>query len=114
MAGVASRLPAQSIAATRKVWVPFLSAVGGIQGDTQVKYDPESIRHLKVPASARGDRVNLKVGRVSLVEVGALVMEVFGFTVSTVNDRVAGTEVRFPLESTARTLKVWIPWLKPE
>lgn len=57
--------------------------------------------------------MNLKVGRVSLVEVGALVMEVFGFTVSTVNDRVAGTEVRFPLESTARMLKVWIPWLKP-
>ena len=45
--------------------------------------------------------------------VGPDVIVVSGATVSTVNVRVAGVASAFPTRSTARTLKVWLPWARP-
>jgi hypothetical protein len=112
VAGVASVLPAQSVAATLNLYEPFFKATGGCHGDMQAVHRPVSMRHLNGPMSERSERVNLKVGRVNFVNVGDVVIKVLGATVSTVNDLDPATAVRLPSESTARTLKMCWPWLR--
>ena len=77
-------LPARSTAATLKVWLPLASAFAGWNGEVHAAHRPVSTRQTKVPRSAAGERVNLKVGLVECVgDDGDDVIEVFGATVST-------------------------------
>ena len=110
VAGVASTLPAWSVARTEKVWAPWASA-GGVwaaPGPLQAAKAPESMLHWKVEFASLEEKP--KVGVESLV--GPLAPEeivVSGAWESTVIERVAGLASVLPAWSTARTEKVWAP-----
>ena len=107
LAGVASVLPAASVARTSKVCAPRLNAPV-VNGDVHGANAAASTRHSNVePASVA---VNEKLGVVSLVTpLGPAVIVVSGAVVSTVNDRLAGVGSMLPAGSIARTSKVCAP-----
>ena len=114
VAGVASVLPAASVARTANVWPPSGSvSVIGLEHAVQV---PPSTRHSNVEPDSLA--VNVNVGDPSLVlPLGPPVIDVFGAVVSaggagvvsTVNERVAGVASTLPAASMARTENVWAP-----
>src|SRR3989442_9371939 len=64
LSGVASVLPAASVARASKVWLPSLSAGESVSGEVQAVQPPPSIRHSNVePDSVE---LNVKVGVVLL------------------------------------------------
>ena len=107
VAGVASVLPAGSMARTENVYAPSASAVYAC-GDVHAAYvpvaapGPSSLHSNVAPASD----VNPNDGEFTLINpVGPVVIVVSGATVSTVNDLVAGLASVLP-EFVARTENV--------
>ncbi len=107
LAGVASVLPAGSVARTSKVWLPAPSA-GEVKGLVQVVQEPPSMRHSKVePGSLE---LKVKVGVVSLDGwAGVESRLVTGAVRSIVQVSLAGVASVLPAGSVARTSKVWLP-----
>jgi hypothetical protein len=106
-AGLASVLPAASVARTSNVWLPSVSdpVVCGLLQDVQL---PPSMRHSKLePVS---DELNVKVG-VALPDGsdGLESIVVFGAVRSIVQVCDAGLPSVLPAWSVARTSKVWLP-----
>jgi hypothetical protein len=115
VAGVASRLPAGSVARTLTVWLPAASAAV-VHGLAQVAHEALSTRHAKVEPA--WSALNEKVGVVSSVgPLGPAVIAVSGAVVSDepviVHVRVAGDWSVLPAASVARTLNVWLPAARP-
>jgi len=106
-AGVASVLPAGSVARTSKVWLPAPSALV-VWGLVQAFQLPPSTRHSNVePASLE---LNWKLGVVLFDGLaGPLSIVVFGAVRSIVHVCDAGVPSVFPAMSVARTSKVWLP-----
>src|SRR4051812_46509464 len=103
-AGVASVLPAWSVARTSKVWLPSASAavVCGLVHEAQLS---ASTRHSKVAPASLELKVN--VGVVSFDGLGGVEsIVVFGAVRSTVQVRVAGVPSALPAWSVARTSNV--------
>ena len=110
LAGLASVLPASSVARTSKVCGPSVSVpvVWGVVQEVKV---PPSTAHSKVELGSV--EVNSKVGVLSAVgPEGPAVMFVSGSTVSTVKVCDAGVGSGLPTASRARTSKVWEPSLR--
>ena len=115
VAGVASVLPATSVARTATECAPSLSAPV-VHGLVQLAHAPESTWHSKTELASVA--VKAKVGVLSLdVPVGPDVIVVSGAVVSaggaaaTVNERVAGEESVLPAASVARTATECAPSL---
>jgi hypothetical protein len=108
-AGVASGLPAGSIARTWKVWEPSASELR-LRGDVQAAKAPASSRHSKLAAPSGDEKLNVAEFTV-IVEppAGPESIEVSGATVSTVKLRLAGVASGLPAGSIARTWNVWEP-----
>src|SRR5947209_13179184 len=88
VAGVASTLPAASVARTEKLWLPSAS-VPVMYGDEQLDHEPPSSLHSSVAPLSVAE--NPSVAMVALtVPDGAVSNAVFGATVSTVKPREAG------------------------
>src|SRR5436309_14209036 len=107
LAGVASTLPAVSMARTWKVWLPRAGErwVGGLV--QSLKATPSSLQSKVLPALVA---VKLKLAVVLLVRAGGLaVMVVAGAVVSMVQVKLAGVGSTLPTESIARAWKVWLP-----
>ncbi len=107
VAGVASVLPATSVARTETEWSPSLRAAV-VHGLVQLAHAPVSTRHSKTEFASVAVKAN--VGVLSLVvPVGPEVIVVSGAVVSgggavpTVNERVAGDASVLPATSVART-----------
>ena len=112
VAGVASTLPAASVARTENVYVPSASGPS-VRGEVQLAYvpvaapGPSSLHSNVEPASVE---VNVNDGDAPLVvPVGPPVIVVSGAAVSTVNVRVAGVASTLPAASVARTRNVYAP-----
>ena len=104
-------LPAASFARTEKVCVPRLTLYDF--GEVQADQEPLSSLHSNVEPD--WDELNRKVAVLDQVELpGPLVIDVFGATVSTVQERVAGVASTLPAASFARTEKVWEPFARLE
>ncbi len=108
LAGVASVLPAGSVARTSKVWLPAPSAGETVKGLVQVVQEPPSMRHSKVePGSLE---LKVKVGVVSLDGcAGPVSRLVIGAARSIAQVSEAGVGSVLPPKSVARTSKVWLP-----
>ena len=113
VAGVASVLPAASVARTETLCAPSVS-VGVVHGLVHVAHAPASTRHSKDEPDSLD--VNANVGVLSLVEpVGPELIVVSGGVVSaggalaTVNARVAGVASVLPAASVARTETLCAP-----
>ena len=106
LAGVASALPATSVARASKLCAPSASAAV-VCGEVQAAKAAASTRHSNDdPAS----EANENVGVLSLVvPLGPAVIVVSGGVVSTVNERVAGEASTLPEASFARTANVCAP-----
>ena len=106
VAGVASTLPAASLARTANVCWPSARFVYAC-GDVLVANAAPSRRHSNVaPGSlVKANDAELEV----MVPVGPLVIVVSGAAVSTVNVRVAGEPSTLPAASRARTENVLSP-----
>jgi hypothetical protein len=106
-AGVASTLPAVSVARMSNVWAPSASAES-VRGDVQAVHAPPSTRHSNVePASVA---VKPKLGdAVAVTPLGPDVIVVSGAVASTVNEREAGVASTLPATSVALTSNVWPP-----
>jgi hypothetical protein len=107
-AGVPSRLPAASIARTRKEWLPCLSPPKLI-GEEHACHAPPSRRHSNVLPFSEAENEN--VADFPLTEVDVIV--VLGATVSTFHVLSAGEGSFVPAESFARTLNVCEPCGRP-
>jgi hypothetical protein len=106
VAGVASTLPAASVARARRVCGPSARRAV-VCGEVQRANVPASTAHSKVAASFAETS---KVGVVSFVgPLGPDPIVVSGGVVSTVNGRLAGVASAFPAASLARTSKVYPP-----
>ena len=106
-AGVASTLPAGSIARTSNVWAPS-AATAVVFADVHDVHAPPSTRHSNVEPAWLDENAN--VGVASPVRPdGPLSIVVCGATVSTVKPREAGVASTFPAGSVARTSNVWAP-----
>ncbi len=106
VAGVASRLPARSIASTLKVYMPASSGPNQSAGESQRTKSgtTPSSAHSNVAASSAE---NVNAGFLSRVTpVGPPSIVVSGGSVSTVKVRVAGFGSALPAVSTARTRNV--------
>src|SRR5260370_785454 len=102
LAGVASVLPAASVARTSKVWLPSLSAGESVSGLEQAVQLPLSIRHSK--AEPLSDELKVKVGVVLLEGLEGLEsMVVLGAVRSIVQVEPAGVASVLPAWSVART-----------
>jgi hypothetical protein len=105
LAGVASVLPAASVARAWKVWLPPVSAGeidSGLVQDVQL---PPSTRHSKVEPLS--EELKLKLGVVLLDGSDGLEsIVVFGAVRSTVQVWLGGVASVFPAASVARTCKV--------
>jgi hypothetical protein len=107
VAGVASTLPAGSVARTLNVCEPLASPAYGF-GLVQVVNPPLSSSHSKVEPGSLA--VKEKLAEVLAVgSLGEAVMVVFGAPVSTVHVNVAALASVLPAGSVARTAKVWDP-----
>ncbi len=107
LAGVASVLPAASVAATWKVWPASVRGLY-VLGDAQAVSAAPSSPHLKLvlPSGA----LNVKVALVAAVsEAGLVPMTVSGAVVSIVHVYVPGVVSTFPAASVALTLSVCWP-----
>ena len=95
-AGVASTLPAASVARTRNVYTPSASEPrmrGDVQGPNEPTAAPgPSSRHSNVEPASVEENVNVALLTL-IVPVGPPVIVVSGAVVSTVNERVAGRRV---------------------
>jgi hypothetical protein len=114
LAGVASVLPAASMARTRKVWVPVVSPVYE-RGELQAAYAVvESSEHWNVDPLSLALNVNVALVLV-VVEpaAGPPVMVVLGGAMSTVHVRLAALGSVLPAASIARTRNVWLPPVSP-
>ena len=116
VAGVASVLPATSVARTETEWSPSLRAAV-VHGLVQSAQAPASTRHSKTEFASVAVKAN--VGVLSfVVPVGPDVIVVSGAVVSaggavpTVNERVAGEASVLPATSVARTETLWAPSLR--
>ena len=110
LAGVASMLPAVSIARTWKLCAPAASAGLTVRGEVQAAKAALSTLHWKL-AVASGE-LKLNVGVVSFVGVGSTgppVKAVFGGVRSTVKLRTAGLASMLPAVSIARTRMLCAP-----
>src|SRR5919106_507091 len=106
-AGVASVLPAASVARTSKVCEPADRLVK-LFGDVQEAKEPPSSLHSKLELPSL--EVNEKLESVSLeASDGAAVMFVFGAVRSTLQEGEAGVASVLPAASVARTSKVCEP-----
>src|SRR5438128_7044753 len=107
LAGVASTLPAGSVARTWKVWLPSASALW-LCGLVQAANAAPSSLHSKVlPALVA---VKLKLALVLLVRTGGLaVIVVSGAVVSMVQVKLAVGGATCRAGSLARTWEVWLP-----
>ena len=106
-AGLASTLPAASVARTENVWLPSerRPIVSGLEHVAQA---PASTRHSNVEPGSLAE--NSKVGASSLDgSAGTSSSVVFGAAVSTVQVWEAGVASVRPAGSVARTWKVWLP-----
>ena len=110
--GVASTLPAASVARTENVYAPSASGPT-TRGDVQLTYvpvvapGPSSLHSNVEPGFVE---VNVNDGDATFVgPVGPDVIVVSGAAVSTVNDRVAGVASTLPAASVARTENVYAP-----
>src|SRR5215217_3223526 len=103
-AGVASVLPAASVARTSKVCEPSARPLYDF-GEEQVVQEPPSIRHANVdPLSLE---LKEKLAAPALVgSAGCAVIVVFGAAVSTVHVNEAGVASVLPAASVARASKV--------
>ena len=102
LAGVASVLPAWSVARTSKVWLPSLSAGERVSGLVQAVQEPLSILHSKLePVSLEA---NEKLG-VVLFEgsLGCVVIDVSGAVLSTRRFATVAEGAEFPTRSVATT-----------
>ena len=106
-AGVASVLPAGSVARTSKVCGPSPSAAV-VWDELQDAHAPPSIRHSKLEPGWSDENANVGVAS-AVGSEGPLSIVVCGAAVSTVNARDAGVGSTFPAGSVARTSKVWAP-----
>ncbi len=111
-AGVASTLPAASVARTRNVYVPSTSGPS-VRGEVQLTYVPvaepgPSRRHSKLEPVSLEENANCGEAEL-IVPVGPESIVVSGATVSTVKVRVAGVASTLPAASRARTSKVCAP-----
>ena len=106
-AGVASTLPAVSVARTSNVCAPSASDAV-VCGELQEAHAPASTRHSNVEPAWLDENAN--VGVASFVGPdGPLSIVVCGAAVSTVKLRDAGVASTLPAGSVARTSKVWAP-----
>ncbi len=118
VAGEASVLPAWSIARTAKVWLPSarpLYDAGLVQA---VKTAPSRLHSkVRLPGSEMSSvPVKMKEAEALLMDepsAGPLVMEVFGFTVSMIQVKLAAEVSVLPAASVATTVKVWLPSATP-
>jgi hypothetical protein len=106
-AGVPSTLPALSIARTRNVCEPALSAEYGL-GEVHATQLPLSSWHWKVLPVSLAMKEKLAVVDLTLPDI-PIVIAVSGATVSTVHVRVAGLPSTLPALSIARTWNVCEP-----
>jgi hypothetical protein len=111
LAGVASVLPAASIARTRKVWEPAARPLY-VVGLVQPANAEASREHWNVEPVSDELNVNEAVVVVT-VPVGPELIVVCGAVVSIVHVRVAGEASRFPTPSVARTRNVCDPAASP-
>ncbi len=103
LSGVESVLPSSSVASTSNVWGPSPS-VAAVNGELHDAKAPASTRHWNVDVSLAE---KVKVGVVSFVNAGGPEsIAVWGATVSTANERLAGVGSVLPNASVARTSKV--------
>jgi hypothetical protein len=108
LAGVASVLPAASVARTWNVWLPALSAGEMVSGLVQELQLPLSTRHSKLEPPS--EELKLKSGVVLLDgSEGLESIVVFGAVRSTVQVWLAGVASVLPAASVARTWNVWLP-----
>ena len=106
-AGVASTLPAGSVARTSNVWAPSASEAV-VWAELQEPQAPASTRHSNVEPAWSAENAN--VGVESFVGPdGPLSIVVCGAAVSTVKLRDAGVASTFAAGSVARTSNVWAP-----
>ena len=107
MAGVASVLPAASVARTSNVWLPAPSAAV-VSGLVHGAYEPPSTRHSKVAPGLLA--LKSKVGVVSFDgSFGPESIVVSGAVRSIAHVYAAGVASVLPAGSVARTSKVWLP-----
>ncbi|MFP5452314.1 MAG: hypothetical protein ACLGG9_11295 [Thermoleophilia bacterium] len=106
-AGLASVLPAASVARTSNVCAPSLRPVN-CTGETQGANDAPSRRHSKVDPASDDAKLTL-VEIVLITAAGAWVIVVCGATLSTTKATSAGVESVFPAGSVARTRNVCAP-----
>src|SRR5580765_579328 len=108
LAGVASVLPASSIARTSKVWLPSVRAgesESGLEHDVQL---PLSIRHSNVEPGS--EELNVRVGVVLPEGLdGAESIVVSGAVRSTVQVWLTGVESVLPAGSVAWMSNAWLP-----
>src|SRR3954454_10855996 len=112
LAGVASVLPALSVARTAKVWRPA-ERLGVVKGEAQALKAAPSTEHSNVELASSEE--NSKVGvAVAIVEpsAGPESIVVWGFVTSTVKLWLAGVASVFPAPSVARTSNVCDPSLR--
>ena len=107
VAGVASTLPAVSIARTENVWDPLPSSVNDA-GDVQAAKEAESSLHSNV-ADPSPDVKENEAAPLFTTEGGCAVSVVSGAAVSIDHANVAGEGSTFPAASTARTDSVCGP-----
>ena len=111
VAGVASVLPAGSVARTRKVCAPRARPVRS-RGLVQAANGAASSEHSNVEPASVAEKAKVALV-LCVVAGGADVIVVFGGAVSTVQERVAGVGSVLPAGSVARTAKVWAPSARP-
>jgi hypothetical protein len=116
LAGVASVLPAASVARAEKVCAPAAREPKEV-GEAQSPQGRESSEHSKLELASLEEKLKLALVEV-VVAGGPESIEVLGGVVSpdncTVHPRVAGVGSALPAVSTARTETVWLPSAKEE
>jgi hypothetical protein len=119
VAGVASTLPAASIARTSNLWLPSASELR-LRGEMHAAQAPASVESSRHWNEATPEPPASVPEKVKLAEAEALraggpeSIEVFGAMVSTVHVDEADVASTFPAWSIARTSNLWEPSANPE